>query len=442
MLVQFSLKNYKAFKEEVKLSLIASNYDKGRQEDNLFEVPQFGLKLLKSAVIYGANASGKSKLVEGMNFMKNFVIRSSKETQKGDRIDVHPFLLSTETEHKPSEFEVIFVHDSELFRYGFEVLPDRVVSEWLFHRGKTKEVEIFFREAQKFELHKSRFKAAKSLVAGKMIRKNALLISVAAQFNDKLAGKVLEWFSKFNIISGLREEGYQGFTMGKTKDAKAKAEILTFLKQADLGIDDLTLQLMDIDNMPSNIPKELRDMLERALKEEEGEVFTDVLATHKKFNAQYRAVEDVQFSMEKEESSGTRKFFALSGPVLETLKDGDVLIGDELDSKLHPNLVCKLAELFNSKENNPNNGQLIFNTHDTNLLSSGLFRRDQIWFTEKDKYGAATLYSLGDFKTDAVRKEENFEKNYIQGKYGAIPYLGDFSQLLPRKPAPAYENEG
>ncbi|MCB9304798.1 MAG: ATP-binding protein [Lewinellaceae bacterium] len=443
MLVRFSLKNYKAFKEEVNLSLVASNYDKTtRWEENVFEVPEFGLKLLKSAVIYGANASGKSKLAEGMRFMRNFVIHSSRETQKGDRIDVQPFLLSTETEGQPSEFEMIFVYKSELFRYGFEVAPDRVAAEWLFHRGKTKEVEIFYRKGQKFDLHKTRFKTARALVEGKMIRPNALLISVAAQFNDKLAGKVLEWFSKFNVISGLREEGYQGFTMGRTRNDQDKQEIISLLKKADLGIEDLTLKILDPDNIPTGLPKELREVIEQKLQEEGGEVFMDILTTHKKYDAGKRVAGTVQFSMDEDESSGTRKFFALSGPVLDTLQNGKVLVGDELDSKLHPNLVYKLAELFNSRENNSLNGQLIFNTHDTNLLSSGLFRRDQIWFTEKDRYGAATLYSLGDFKTDEVRKEENFEKNYIRGKYGAIPYLGDFDLLFPKKLTPVYENEG
>ncbi|MCK6695826.1 MAG: ATP-binding protein, partial [Thermoanaerobaculia bacterium] len=122
----------------------------------------------------------------------------------------------------------------------------------------------------------------------------------------------------------------------------------------------------------------------------------------------------------------TRKYYAMTGPILETLAKGDTLVIDELDSKLHPNLVCKLVEIFNSKERNPYNAQLIFNTHDTNLLNSGVFRRDQIWFTEKDRYGAATLYALSDIKN--VRDTDKLEDNYIQGKYGAIPYLGDFDK--------------
>lgn len=419
--------------------MVASNYDKTtRVEDNVVEAPAFGLKLLKSAVIYGANASGKSKLAEGMRFMRDFVLHSSRETQKGDMIPVQPFLLSTETESQPSEFEIMFLYNSELFRYGFEVSPRKVEAEWLFHRAKTKEVEIFYRDGQQFELHDTRFKTAKPLVDKKMIRSNALLLSVAAQFNDKLAGKALEWFKQFNVISGLQEEGYQGFTMGQTKDEQAKQEILALLKAADLGIDDLSLKSLDPGNFPKGMPRELQEMIEQKLREEGGEVFTDVLTSHKKYDANKRVVGTVQFSLDEDESSGTRKFFALSGPVLDTLKQGKILVGDELESKMHANLVCKLAELFNSRDKNPNNGQLIFNTHDTNLLSSGLFRRDQIWFVEKDQYGAASLSSLSDFE---ARKEENYEKNYLQGKYGAVPILEEFSPVYLSKSASAHEDE-
>ena len=127
------------------------------------------------------------------------------------------------------------------------------------------------------------------------------------------------------------------------------------------------------------------------------------------------------------ESSGTQKFFALSGPIIQALDNGEVLFVDELDSKIHPNLVCKIVDIFNSKESNPMNAQLIFNTHETNLLGSGLFRRDQIWFVEKDRYGAATLYPLSSFKTnEGARKTDNFEENYIMGRYGGVPVLSDF----------------
>jgi AAA15 family ATPase/GTPase len=145
--------------------------------------------------------------------------------------------------------------------------------------------------------------------------------------------------------------------------------------------------------------------------------------------------------MDDDESSGTQMFFALTGPVLNVLENGFSLVVDELDSKLHPNLICKLVSLFNSKELNPKDAQLIFNTHDTNLLSSGLFRRDQIWFTEKNKFGEARIYSLADFKTDEVRKTEPFEENYIRGKYGAIPFLDMFEDLIHKNLSLKDENE-
>lgn len=436
MLVQFKLRNYKTFKDEAKLSLVPSKYFKERDKENLIDVPQFGMQLLKSAVIYGANASGKSKLVEAMVFMKKFIVNSSKDTQKGDPIDVQPFRLSTETEHEPSEFEIIFIHEAEMFRYGFEVTKEKVVAEWLFHKGKIKEVELFYREEQAFEVHRN-FKVGDMLAKENLVRENALLLSVAAQFNDPKAGKIFDWLSKFNVLSGLNEDGYRGYTMSRTHDQDVKDQILKMIKHADIGIEDLNVEQSDLDEISKSVPDELRKVFIKTFKDKT--IYTDVLTTHKKYDINNKFVEFEQFSMGREESSGTQKFYALTVPILETLASGNTLVVDELDSKLHPNLVCKLVEIFNSKEQNPLNAQLIFNTHDTNLLSSGAFRRDQIWFTEKDRYGAARLYSLSDIKK--VREKELIEENYILGKYGAVPYLGDFNKLFLSQTVPAHENE-
>ena len=192
MLVQFSIRNYKAFKEEAKLTLFASNYDKATLEaDNVFEVPKFGLRLLKSAVIYGANASGKTKLVDAANFMRTLIKDSSKESQKGELIATEPFRLSTATEKEPSMLEVIFIHQDEMFRYGFEVTNNEVASEWLYHRPNTKEVEIFYREGQEFTTHPLLFRKGSFFVKEKMVRPNALMLSVAAQFNNKLTERTM-----------------------------------------------------------------------------------------------------------------------------------------------------------------------------------------------------------------------------------------------------------
>ena len=430
MLLQFSVKNFRTFKDNVTLSLIASNYDKDtREHENIVTNENFGLRLLKSAVIYGANASGKSKLIDAFAFMRYFVISSSKESQRGEPIEVEPFKLSTKTENEPSEFEIIFLHNNVLYRYGFEATTERIVSEWFYHKPKTKEVELFYREGSNFETHERSFTKGNTVVKEGLVRDNALLISVAAQFNEKTAINVLDWFKRLKILSGLKESGYQGFTMGKTEDPEHKAKILEFLKAADLGIQDIELQKIDIESLPKVLPKAIKDNLIREVQEDKKEYISDVFTKHKKYNEELKAVGNIRFSLKNDESSGTRKFFALTGPILDVIENGYTLVVDELDSKLHPNLVCKIVSLFNSKEFNKKNAQLILNTHDTNLLSSELFRRDQIWFTNKNKYGDVKLYSLSDFKSDEVRKKDPFEENYINGKYGAVPFLGFFDNL-------------
>lgn len=426
MLLQFSIKNFKTFKDKATLSLIASNYDKDtREEDNIVFNDTYRIRLLKSAVIYGANASGKSKLLDAFVFMTYFVINSSKDSQKGETIEVEPFKLSTQTENEPSEFEIIFVHKNILFRYGFEVTSKRIISEWLYYKPKTKEVELFYREGNTFNIHDRNFTKGNAVYKEGLVRDNALLISVAAQFNEIMAINVLEWFKslKFN-----REFNYN-LTMEKTDNPENKIRILELIKVADLGIQDIELQKLDIDRLPKSMSKEVKDKIINEVRDKSKILITDIITKHKKYNADLQLVDNINFSLDDHESSGTRKFFTLTGLILDVLENGYTLVVDELDSKLHPNLVCKIVSLFNSQEFNKKNAQLIFNTHDTNLLSSGLFRRDQIWFTNKNKYGEASLYSLADFKSDEVRKTEPFEENYIRGKYGAVPFLGFFDNL-------------
>jgi AAA15 family ATPase/GTPase len=439
MLLQFSIKNFKTFREKAALSLIASGYDKEtREEENIYTEQKFGFRFLKSAVVYGANASGKSNLFDAVASMKHFVINSSKESQKGDRINVQPFLLSRETEKEPSEFEVVFLSGDTLFRYGFEATRQEIVSEWLYYKPKTKEIELFYREGDKFDVHERSFTKGGTIVKEGLVRNNALLLSTAAQFNETIAITVIDWFKRLKILSGLNEPDYQDFTTGRTEDTMHKAKILELVRAADFGIRDIKLQKLDIDNLPKGMSKEMMDKIIKKVDEENVEFVSDVLTIHKKYDSDKKVIDHVSFSLD-DESSGTKKFFALAGPILDVIENGYTLVVDELDSKLHPNLVCKIVSLFNSGKINKKNAQLIFNTHDTNLLSAGLFRRDQIWFTDKNKYGEAKLYSLSDFKSDEVRKNESYEDNYIRGKYGAVPFLGFFDNLSTI--LPQYENE-
>lgn len=427
MLIQFSVQNYKTFKEQNTISLVAS-YDK-ELSHNKFST-KFDVEVLKSAVIYGANASGKTKFVEALAFMKYFVLNSAIYTQKGDSIPIEPFQLNTESIHEPSRFEIIFSYKEVLYRYGYEVSRSEVVSEWLYYKPNVREVELFFRDRQTFTTHKNYFKQGKILIDKKMVRNNALLISAAAQFNDKISIQVIEWFRNLKVLEGLESRKYQGETMSMI-NGDAKKTVLKALEAADLGIEDLKLVEMGLEELPESVKNEITTQMN---KDREGKfkIFSDVSTVRKVYDKNKKEVSITNLSMESDESAGTQKYFALIGPILEALKNGNTLVIDELDSNLHPILMCNIISLFNSEVTNRNNAQLIFNTHDTSLISSerNLFRRDQIWFVQKDLFGEAKLYSLADFKTDTVRKEDDFEFKYLLGKFGGVPYTINFETTI------------
>ncbi|HHU98134.1 MAG: ATP-binding protein [Bacteroidales bacterium] len=421
MLLQFSVKNYKTFKNKATLSLIASNYDKGTKEtENVTYQEQFNLRILKSAVIYGANASGKTKLIEAFMFWKDFIINSSKGSQEGEKIEITPFLLDENSAKEPTEFEAIFICNKKIYRYGFEVTSKKIVSEWLYYRPKTKEIELFYREGEDFEPHERDFIKGAKIVREGFLRDNALLLSTAAQFNDEKSIEVLQWVRSIAIISKITDSNPKGFTAIKIASRTHKPKILELLRAADLGIEDVVRLESETDTVSTSKKQKLLNFLL---------TIPEIQTSHKKYNEKKIAVDKVSFNLDKEESAGTQKFFALAGPIIDVLEKGHVFIVDELDAQLHPNLVSELILMFNSKEFNPFNAQLIFNTHNTNLLNATLFRRDQIWFTEKNRYGEVKLYSLADFKSTEVRKNEAYGFNYMKGKYGAVPHL-DFSEHL------------
>lgn len=435
MLIQFSVKNYKTFKDLNTLSLVASNYDKTNIDENTFYNKRFKYRLLKSAVIYGANASGKSNFFDAYYTFRKIIFNSSKESQADEKLDVIPFLLDTKSESEATSFEIIFILTDSQYRYGFEAKKEKILREWLFVKNDLKERQIFYRTNQKFD-NSGVIEMANELINKKMIRENALFLSVLAQFNDKTSKNIFKELRNINSISGINQEGYEGYTIHQIESQKSvkKEDIIKFLNVADFGIEELKVSQLDINNLPDDMPESLKDVIRKSTNEKNKvNFYEDVTAFRKKNSHQNQSNELVPFSMNEDESSGTRKYFALSGPILDTLKCGATLFVDELDSQLHPLLTRNLIKLFNSKESNPKNAQLIFNTHDVNLLNVNTFRRDQIWFTEKNNLGCASLYSLADIKLDderKIRNDENYEKNYLQGKYGGVPYINsiDFVQ--------------
>lgn len=424
MLVEFSVGNYRSFKEPVTFSMVAANLvakDKKLDENNVFAVDD-ELKLLKSAAIYGANASGKSNLAKALIFMKWFMINSSRETQSTDAINVEPFRLSTDTEKEPSYFELVFLMNGKRYRYGFEADNKQIVSEWLYYVPKVRETRLFEREKNNFKISKN----YKANGIQKVTRDNALFLSVSAQFNVGIAEDILYFVSdELNIISPSKEDICLIYTVDCLMNDENKSDIIQLIKKLDLGIDDIQVEQEDsiVDALPKDLPENMKQIA-RYLEKFDA-AFIDTI--HKKFdqNGNYQSVE--KFNLKTNESKGTQKLFALSGLLINTLKEGEILVIDEFDSSLHLFITTAIIELFNSKEANPNNAQLIFMTHDTNLLSNKLFRRDQIWFTEKNRYGATDLYSLAEYK---IRNDASFESDYIKGRYGAIPYIGDLTHLI------------
>ena len=413
MLQQFTVANWASFKQEMTLSLEASSDTE--HEECIVDVG--GTRLLKSAVIYGANASGKSNLMSAMTFFKMFVLTSSKDTQVEEEIPVEPFRLSTECDGKPSRFEIIFFHDEIKYRYGFEVDSRSVHSEWLFSTTSSREAELFTRSKDGIACNDERFKEGKELTS--KTRPNALFLSVVAQFNGDISASILKWFRNLGFVTATRNPWIR-FTLDRLNNPDFAERVLEMSRVADLGIASLAPKLFHYtDADVSSFPEAARKNILGKVKN------IELRTTHQKYDSDNKPVSSVEFDLEKNESDGTKKYLAMTGPLIDTLEGGKVLAVDELDSRLHPLLSRAIVSLFNSTKNSKK-AQLIFATHDTNLLSRIYFRRDQIWFTEKNTYGATSLYSLSEIK---VRKDASFAKDYILGKYGAVPFIGDFNVL-------------
>lgn len=229
----------------------------------------------------------------------------------------------------------------------------------------------------------------------------------------------------------MEDRRFESFTASLLEDKRYKTVIMNLMSDADLGFKDIKVLDVEItaDNLPSNMPDELKKFF---LSETKGKKGYDIETYHEKFDSEGNPDSLVRFDFDDEESEGTKKYFRLAGPVIDTLENGGTIIIDELDARLHPSLTKNIVELFNTPKVNRKSAQLIFATHDTNLLSACLFRRDQIWFTEKRRDGSTDLYSLAEYKIEKgkVRKDASFERDYIRGRYGAIPYIGDVEDLL------------
>ena len=380
MLKSFKVRNFKSFRDEIEFSMEKGNTT-GLENFNTIEDKE----LLKSAMLFGANASGKSNIFLAMAKMKEIIFNSSTDDTEY-QIITDNFKFDLNSANEPVMFEIDFFQKDIEYIYGFEILNGTINKEWLHRRVKSK-ADLFIRNAPDWESIKisSGFKEAEDLK--KYTRPNALFLSIASRFNVEIATEIKEWFKNFKIISS--DILSNSFTLEMLNKEIEKKKIINFLKTADLGIEDIILE-----------------------KE-------DVKTIHRVYDSNNNITGNIEFDFNFE-SEGTKKFLTLAGPIIDALENGKVLVIDELSSKLHYQLSDYIVRLFNSIDKNKNNAQLIFNSHLPLFLDNKEFRKDQIWFVEKDKFGKSKLYSLYDIN---VRKDLSYMKSYLLGKFGALPEI-------------------
>jgi uncharacterized protein len=416
MLVEFSVGNAGPFKDIQTLNMVAapiSSKNKELDEQNTFQATS-KLRLLKTKAIYGANGSGKSNLISSMMCFKLF-LRHSLQENAFNRYAISSFLLSDELENQPSFLQIIIIINGIVYRYGYETNKEGIVSEWLFGVPNQREVYYFKRNGQDLDINDKYLRGARKIQnllgnESPIFKKTSLFLSVLSSLNNKVALDIDNYFNHF-LIDTSSADTHSFETLKREMatemyfDGIFKGDPIQLLKFTDSGIEN-----MGIAEVNNN-----------------GEKEKVVIFIGNKFDKEKNIIGKVNLPFFSFASEGTKKVFDIAPLIQISLNSKSPFIIDEFDSKLHPIITKKIVELYNKNENN---AQLIFVTHDTNLLDYKLLRRDQIAFIEKDKYGASHLYDLVEFK--GVRNDASFEKDYLDGRYGAIPFVGNFEYVFSK----------
>lgn len=409
MLIEFRVKNYGCLRDEQALSFVPASNDPTLLESNTFEtgVPSVP-RLLRTAVIYGPNAGGKSTVLRAFQTMRDLVVASSFIETKG-KFPV-PFLLDTVSREEPTAFEASFLHEGHFYQYGFSCLKGRITEEYLFEYRTSRRTRLFERCFDR-ENDRDVYTFGKSLRGPQNVWRNAtqgsvLFLPRAVQLNSTQLRPLWEGnFSQYRVFNRLVRPPINVFLKQIRDNASLKANICSFLRSADMDIRDIEIQ----ENVFVPESNEARYSLSFVHETAHGDVALPASA----------------------ESDGTMRLLYYLVPLLQALELGGVVAIDELDTSLHPLIVRHIVEVFHSPNNNParagNAAQLVFTTHDTSLLQDmeTVFRRDQIWFVEKDADQASRLYSLAKFKTE---EGVNHSLAYLHGLYGALPLLRNWEE--------------
>jgi AAA15 family ATPase/GTPase len=413
MLLEFRVRNYRSIRDEQALTLVAS----GDKELAATHLAPTGLKAapnaLRSVVVYGPNASGKSSLLRALDYLRAVVAESATIIQPGQTYNVQPFKLDAASAQQPTEFEITFLLSGVRHQYAFSMTPQRIVSESLLVYRSSKPTQLFSRqhvEGDRYDYEFSTYLTGPRKLWQESTRPNALFLSMAAQLNSEQLSPVFNWIVRNITFLPAGASVLPDFTTALLATEQGRASIREFLSAADISIADV--QAVPRKGMHAQWVMGASGL---QASQEEREFMMPVFEhSTPKGSAKFEL---------HDESEGTQRLYGLIAPVLDCLRDGHVLVVDELDSSLHTLLVRRLITMFQTPELNSNGAQLIFSTHDTSLLDHTLFRRDQIWFTEKDADQATCLYPLTDF---SPRKQEAWERGYLAGRYGAVPFFSNW----------------
>jgi AAA15 family ATPase/GTPase len=406
MLIEFAVENFRSIKDRAVLSMVATT-DKSLP-NNVIESKVLNKdKLLRGAVIYGANASGKTNVIMALNGLRNLVLFSHNK-QLGMPMDCNPFKLDKKSLSRPTAFHIVFIKDDVKYRYDVTLTNQKILEEHLYYYPNSRQALIFARK----NTHDYQFSidAKEQNLNAQRTPENVLYLSRATQLNYAKTKPVFDWFvNNLQTIGPTEHPVLQDITADMLKDPKLKTLIIKAMKEADIDVDDITMKVTEMNIL--KFPVMLQNILQVQKDGKSTIKAREILLYHR----------GVPFNLEYEESEGTKRLFNLIGPLIAALMNGRILVVDELDTKLHHLLNVFLINLIHDPAQNKSNAQLIFTTHNVNLLDLDLFRRDQIWFTEKSpKTGATVLYSLAEF---SARKGQDIEKGYLLGKFGAVPFI-------------------
>jgi len=426
MLIGFIFENYLSFFDKNAFSMLAKSSDGQFKELNTFSTRQG--RLLKSAIVFGANGSGKSNFIYAFRKMLDIVL-ADFSVQSKLISSPSKFFFHSSAKSKPTSFEISFIINDVLYEYGFELLNGKVRREYLYKKLKRRTM-VFERGNPEYESIELGSDMENMAHLVQNVREDTLFLCWANFGNNVLAMQVYDWFRRIQLFDADYSNDLLSATIDYIENSTdGKDTILSLLRNTDVGLFDFELKFDEGDNFEELLSKVVKKKHVDIIKNIPRLQRVDLVTKHKVYGEAWVEEGFTETGIEFE-SAGTRKLFEIAGPIISALKNGGVVLIDEIDARLHPALVRHLVMMFNSISGNPHNAQLICNTHDVLLLEEEI-RRDQIYFTEKDEYGVSSLYSLSDFK--GVRKDSKLLKQYLLGVFGATPKLRDKGVFFRKK---------